>query len=126
ELGRAHVALLRRFIRKGLEHGVAIRLTQAEELVREHLRLLFAHEVLQLFAVADELLLAPRQHGHPGDECNLRHDPAPLRCTLQRRWSKRRPTIAAAMLVFWMSMAPPAIPQPQASRRRRSIGYSRE
>ena len=44
----------------------------------------------------------------------------------QRRWSKRRPTRAAAMFTFWMSIAPPAMPQPQASRRRRSIGNSFE
>ena len=39
-----------------------------------------------------------------------------------RRWSKRRPTRAEAMLIFWMSMAPPAIPQPQPSRIFCSMG----
>ena len=44
----------------------------------------------------------------------------------QRRWSKRRPTMELAMLTFWISMAPPAMPQPQASRSRRSMGNSFE
>ena len=45
---------------------------------------------------------------------------------VQRRWSKRRPSMAPAMLTFWMSIAPPAMPQPQLSRSRRSIGNSLE
>ena len=68
--------------------------------------------------------------------CARARDAAKSSCTFRasaisvaaghRRWSKRRPTIAPAILTFWMSIAPPAMPQPQASRRRRSIGYSRE
>lgn len=42
------------------------------------------------------------------------------------RWLKRRPTMADVMFTFWMSIAPPAIPQPHASRIFCSIGNSFE
>jgi hypothetical protein len=41
-----------------------------------------------------------------------------------RRWSKRRPALALAMSTIWLSMAPPAMPHPQATRGRRAAGYS--
>ena len=63
----------------------------------------------------------------------VRHDrvadarqPRRARLHPQARWLKRRPTSAAAMLVFCTSMAPPAMPQPKASRRRCSMRYSVE
>ena len=42
----------------------------------------------------------------------------------QLRWSNRRPMRPAAIFTFWMSMAPPAIPQPKLSLSRRSMPYS--
>ena len=66
-------------------------------------------------------LLAVR-HDRGADAQHMRH----ARLHLQARWLKRRPTSAAAMLVFCTSIAPPAMPQPKASRRRCSIRYSVE
>src|SRR4029077_355668 len=44
----------------------------------------------------------------------------------QPLWLKRRPTRAEAILVFWTSIVPPAMPQAQLSRTRCSIQHSLE
>src|SRR6185312_4156842 len=74
---RAHVPVLGRLIAERFEHHEPVRLAQPEEFVHDGVGLVGPDVLLELPAALDELALALRLDGHPGNEGDLGHAEPP-------------------------------------------------